>query len=1527
MGRHTVNTLQPPPPRNVHYCFITCREGPPDGPWIVHGECIDRAWMNAVWTDFASTTAGAQLTAVANGGDFPTVVADGGEVVRALLKAAMLWFCEQIRGRNDPPPVRSTIELTHTADSPWEIRLSHWYELDLGNLAPGSRAVTCFQTRFLDEDPFQETPVERAIQLVREVPVWTTDGTIPRAGLFLLHTLEGIAPTGPELPPDGGGPVPTLVPVTGMDVEEMQIERIDPLGPPDGGIPVISSMIDAARGFARRQADTVRRWFDGGGFGAAPALAGFGGLTMPIPDEEEDDARPRFEYCASPSDGGQGQLANPLPGGGRVVVLDVGQANCNAVYDAAGQIVAYYDMGWPWGTMETSRPGPPAPAYGATLPCVCARPMVILSHRDLDHYRRGLLERRVCNLKWLIPAGGAQDLVDAHGHHFQNLIARILDSGGEIIRWTNAAPVPGHMVFPWGFIERCTGTSVNGSGLAAYVCLREDPAVARAKAAAAAAAAEITPALAPFTAGLVKRIRPLAAALAGSNLGVGITPADASRASLRAVLSCYAGAAGAPAVAAHVNNAHPFGAAAVPALGVALPMAAQGMLAAAALATHGVAYPTLLARCTAIHGAVLANGAASSVGVSVLDEVAYPRPAGGGIGVGTQTALWLPGARAAVAAVATQLAAFVGVPPPNARLFAEPVAAALALYAPAVPSNAAALAALRAVIATINGAVPAVILARITDGNNLGCGAPALAVALTVDLATRTRNAAQAVVPLVALTHAGRDARDQAAANAFGLYTDTVRGAQEPAANLNVRAGAPRFAPGERYALLNGDADFGVLPSLVPANAASPLPMVVGMTAMHHGSFTEDGRFMEIARLPWAPGTAAAAAAAHANVHPNSLAQAITAVTNHLNGGAVLNLKAGVAHAGAAAAAAILVADNSLNANGQGAVANLLVGNWAAAFAAGAAAAVVGTTHGANEAGEVALAAVHAAATRIGAAYTYDFAVAARAARVFIRAPAGLLLRELRHRAVLAVACCGGALAGPPAALGAVAGIVAALAPIPPNTQGLAEPVAAAAALLLPHETAAACATAAVRAVVATLNGNGVQQASDAIWGAGALGCGCAVLPANGITAAECNEIARVAHAVEATGVAAINAGRAVNAALPAAMGGMMLFGLNQVPEIVGAAMGIGSNLNAALLAGASMRATVALLANVGDAAAVVAAMQNAVAAIGGMVPPVLPAALVNRYAYPIARAAAAVQPLLTNTYPHRRIAAEAAVWLLNQSTANEIVNAVRAVRESLATSLIGKPGFEVGSSPAVAPTALMVYGSALGSAGFAPEGFPDPTLTPNPRELVARLAQLGYAGAAAAAGVNNECNAAEGALGIAPGLAANVSAIMALSANAPWGALLADTARQAAYYAMIGEAERMSGITGARIQTAVEAEIGNTRTAAANAAVVNAPNGASVLAYSYGVMPGGHHCYTNASTLGGLGHPHPLAIAEYEARGWARRCNTSDRANHPGPQGDASPGGHASIEWNDGADTAFAVGAVALPACPTCGQQITVNR
>lgn len=101
------------------------------------------------------------------------------------------------------------------------------------------------------------------------------------------------------------------------------------------------------------------------------------------------------------------------------VTWDVGQGAGNAILNDEGIAVAYSDVGAGSHRNVKTRPRPWADI------CLCANPLIVLSHWDTDHWAAANLQIRLLSCTWLAPR---QRMGPTH----TRLVARILESGGTV---------------------------------------------------------------------------------------------------------------------------------------------------------------------------------------------------------------------------------------------------------------------------------------------------------------------------------------------------------------------------------------------------------------------------------------------------------------------------------------------------------------------------------------------------------------------------------------------------------------------------------------------------------------------------------------------------------------------------------------------------------------------------------------------------------------------------------------------------------------------------------------------------------------------------------------------------------------------------------------------------------------------------------------------------------------------------------------------------------------------------------------
>ncbi|MCA9608736.1 MAG: hypothetical protein KC619_24200 [Myxococcales bacterium] len=151
---------------------------------------------------------------------------------------------------------------------------------------------------------------------------------------------------------------------------------------------------------------------------------------------------------------------------------------------------------------------------------------------------------------------------------------------------------------------------------------------------------------------------------------------------------------------------------------------------------------------------------------------------------------------------------------------------------------------------------------------------------------------------------------------------------------------------------------------------------------------------------------------------------------------------------------------------------------------------------------------------------------------------------------------------------------------------------------------------------------------------------------------------------------------------------------------------------------------------------------------------------------------------------------------------------------------------------------------------------------------------------------------------------------------------------QQAIHLAAVRAVAYMIGRPPQTLSTVIDAARTHRGRAAALTARTGARKEQGRIAYSYGVDgTDSSHEYTSL-VAGQMGHPHPLAIAQYEARGWTLRRNASDRARHGGLQGDPSrchPHGHVGLGWDSQRGGAHSAGRAKFK-CGSCGKTFVLN-
>jgi hypothetical protein len=148
-------------------------------------------------------------------------------------------------------------------------------------------------------------------------------------------------------------------------------------------------------------------------------------------------------------------LATRVPGWPRfVLVLDVGQGNCNAVLEMPYLPRLYFDFGG--GCYWNKRTYPKAREFRFDPNC-----LIVLSHWDADHWYSAQLVPAARDVIWLAPR-------QPKGPRATDF-ATVLERRNKLIWWPNDLD---EFSLGLGHVTKCRGTGRNDSGLAMQVTLR-----------------------------------------------------------------------------------------------------------------------------------------------------------------------------------------------------------------------------------------------------------------------------------------------------------------------------------------------------------------------------------------------------------------------------------------------------------------------------------------------------------------------------------------------------------------------------------------------------------------------------------------------------------------------------------------------------------------------------------------------------------------------------------------------------------------------------------------------------------------------------------------------------------------------------------------------------------------------------------------------------------------------------------------------------------------------------------------------
>ncbi|WP_434346093.1 flagellar hook-length control protein FliK [Myxococcus virescens] len=876
-----------------YYAFVTEREGADDDPLYLRLECVERDWMDRVWNELEKQFDPGDFlrffNAVINGRRFEDFYDALTLEQLNLFYVVYYWFLRRvIDDGNDSAPV-SVFEFELAPGDPLRDDLyeTDWFHLELQATPASTRPDGLFvragsvrragvhTVRGFTPDT-DSPPAERWLRSFLRVED-RSDGGLTQGALKALHfPLPAPPPPPPPSRPGGPGGSGGSGPIPEPPIKNPFAIPSAPLPIPVSArvaTPALARWMRAAarqlsqqvRAFTEEVADFFDDWMPPPG-GPVLAFAGAAGPALTsraVPRERSRPGAPPPTAHAYVGDGAPNPMDASDPNGlfaPFVGLFNVGQGACSVLYDNQGRAIVYYDFGSPANGQQGTFPI--IPQGHCVGPCMCNGPLIILSHWDMDHCDLGRYYPESFRCRWLAPQQHMGTVV------CRDTVARVVHDGGEFYIWaasgrpgTAASPRgtpsswnrPGgsHMRFPWGFVERnyregaqnplASGSDPrNNSGLALYVCVRDAPGGAAAVAAGPVATDANN--LGGNGRGLVTiggGAPPgwVGAVFAGPNLpGIG--------GGLAALLAAMGPAGGNPNPAALLARRQ--SAAATAAVGPGGPGAGLTARQRLVIATLAVAHPGLAA------ATAMALGRAAEV---AADAVAV---AGG----------TLP-QMAAAAGAAVIVAS--GAPGTAVATFTA-MGTAAAGGAPLMPGSAGALA-----LAHVQGAiVGAPAASPVTTAANTASGIVPQggeAVRAAVEAVVRTH----APAPLPGLSLEGAVARAAGVSNPAAVCK-----ALAPPLPPTLQGEAP-FHANERFVLLTGDVNYQYIPAqrrpfAAPGGGAPggavPLPyaptahppVVVGLTATHHGSNKVGANDLNPDRIPWAPNTlpTRAAAVAHA---------------------------------------------------------------------------------------------------------------------------------------------------------------------------------------------------------------------------------------------------------------------------------------------------------------------------------------------------------------------------------------------------------------------------------------------------------------------------------------------------------------------------------------------------------------------------------------------------------------------------------------------------------------------------------------
>ena len=444
-------------------------EGP--GPALLRLETLSAAWFDGVWNEMAPDSDVpflAETLSEMEGRDFGAALDGLPRPGRQLLYALHRHFARRIW--DDPAPVgilelmvdEETTRRTEAAEGEWfEVVLGPGEELaDLRN--PEEEGEAILAELAVPPEPDPRPTIHR---LESFEPLRASAEVVPRSPLLLtaLHF--------PQTLPDGEDEWPEEVQAATIAPDGVKLQvKLHRRCPPDAE-PLTEEehaqqrekFAACDKGFcwclhdyATEQVPWRRRRRWASAARTVPFAVTVSAVTAVVESREGGvyGMQGTATAAAPPLSSGATVAATFQP---LVGINAIGAGNNVTLWDLQGQPVAYVDYGFPVPTNLSTWPAGPDP-------CVCADPLMILTHWDYDHFAMVRRNAGAFGLRWVAPR---QKMGSAALRELYQPLLLSGGQGGRLYLWCSPG---GHLVTDFGVIERARGKHApNEDGLVVYV--------------------------------------------------------------------------------------------------------------------------------------------------------------------------------------------------------------------------------------------------------------------------------------------------------------------------------------------------------------------------------------------------------------------------------------------------------------------------------------------------------------------------------------------------------------------------------------------------------------------------------------------------------------------------------------------------------------------------------------------------------------------------------------------------------------------------------------------------------------------------------------------------------------------------------------------------------------------------------------------------------------------------------------------------------------------------------------------------